>query len=367
VGPETDTSGRPLAETVTALVERHGRRHLGLVAALDAGGCSAVLGRGTTGTGATAPARTTAPGHAVTPDGRTLFEIGSVTKVLTATLLALLAETGVVALDEPVQDLLPDGVRLPVRGRPVTLLDLATHRSGLPRLPARWLLRGVRAGDNPYAAFTLADVWDAAATTRRRAPGGAPRYSNLGVGLLGHALAHRAGRDWADLVVERVCAPLGLVDTRVVVPASDAERTATGHDRRGRAVPAWDFPVLAGAGALRSTALDLVTFLRAQDVARASADDPTSDSALQRAIRATHVEHARRAALGQCLGWMSLALRRGSDERLLWHNGGTGGFRSFCAFLPGEAVRVVVLGADARSVDGLGQDLVRAAGLRPRP
>jgi CubicO group peptidase (beta-lactamase class C family) len=353
MGSQVDTSGMSLAETVGALVARRGRRHVGLVAAVDARETSTVVGHGTAGI----------EGAAGPPDDRTLFQIGSITKVFTATLLSLMAGAGEVGLDEPVADLVPDAVRLPVRGRPITLLDLATHRSGLPRLPGRWLLRAARAGANPYAIFTVDDVWDAAATTRRRSPGGRPRYSNLGVGLLGHALAHRAGRDWADLVSERLCEPLGLVDTGVTV-TSGAARTG-GHDRRGRPVPAWEFPVLTGAGALWSTAGDVIGFLRAQDVARAAADEPERDTPLNRAIRATHVEHARRGPLGQCLGWMALALRPGGDERLLWHNGGTGGFRSFCAFVPGERLRVVVLGADARPVDGLGQDLVRTVRAHP--
>ena len=287
------------------------------------------------------------------PDGTTLFEIGSVTKVFTATLLMLMADAGEAALDEPVQALLPEGVRLPVRGRPITLLDLATHRSGLPRLPARWLLRALRHGDDPYAVFGLDDVWHAAATTRRRAPGGAPRYSNLGVGLLGHALAHRAGVPWETLVVQRVCVPLGLADTYPGQRPEDTARTATGHDARGRAVPHWDFPVLAAAGALRSTAVDLLAFLRAQDGGAGSTE-------LQRAVRATQEPHHRRPPLEQCAGWMAVSHSPGTTDRVLWHNGGTGGFRSFVSCVPGRDVQVVVLAADARDVDRLGQDLLRA-------
>ena len=340
---------------VEAVVERFAGRHVGLLVAVERGGSRVLRGRGTVGR---------EPGAGPVPDGLTRFEIGSVTKVLTATLLAVMVESGEVALDEPLQDLVPDGVRLPVRGRPVTLLDLATHRSGLPRLPPGWLLRVIGHGDDPYARFTVDDVWAAAARTRRRRPGGRPRYSNLGMGLLGHALAHRAGRDWADLVVERVCRPLGLADTSTVVDLP-GRPGAVGHDRRGRPVPAWTFPVLAGAGALRSTGEDLLRLLAAQDLAAHPGDpaDPAdeadpADQALRQAVRATHQVYARVGALGQCLGWMSLERRQGAG-RVLWHNGGTGGFRSFVAVLPGDGLRVVVLAADPRPVDPVGQELIR--------
>ncbi|WP_088283028.1 serine hydrolase [Kineosporia sp. A_224] len=328
-----------LETAVVPVLDRHAGRHTALVAAVGAGGTTCVLGRGR-------------DERAGVPDGATVLEIGSVTKVFTATLLMLMADAGEVALDEPVEGLLPDGVRMPVRGRPITLLDLVTHRSGLPRLPVRWLLRARGHGDNPYAVFGLDDVWHAAVTTRRRAPGGAPRYSNLGVGLLGHALAHRAGAPWETLVVQRVCLPLGLADTYPGERPEDASRTAGGHDARGRAVPHWDFPVLAAAGALRSTAVDLLAFLRAQ-----GGDGGT---ALRRAVRATHEPYASRLALEQCAGWMALRRSPGTTERVLWHNGGTGGFRSFVACVPGSDVQVVVLAADARDVDRLGQDLLAA-------
>lgn len=332
-----------LLDVVMPVVDRRAARHTALVVAAATPGGSCVVGRGTAGvTG--------------TPDGRTVFEIGSVTKVFTATLLALLSQEGVVAFDEPVQDLLPDSVRMPVRGRPITLLDLATHRSGLPRLPGAWLLRAARHGEDPYSVFTEDDVWHAAARARRRVPGGRPRYSNFGVGLLGHLLAQRTGTPYEELVVQRICAPLGLGDTVVRPRPADAARTAQGHDRRGRPVPHWRFPVLAAAGALRSTALDQLAFLAVQ----CAATEPGSDTALHHAVRATHQRHGGTGAHEWCLGWAALRRRPGSDERVLWHNGGTGGFRSFVACIPERGVRVVVLTADARNADPVGHDLLAA-------
>jgi CubicO group peptidase (beta-lactamase class C family) len=224
--------------------------------------------------------------HPPAPD--TIFEIGSITKVFTATLLALLAERGSVALDDPANRYLPAGAQLPVRGRPITLLDLATHSSGLPRLPKGLLWTSMlHHRDDPYALFTVSDLERAVREARLKGePGKKVRYSNFGAGLLGHVLALSAGRPYEELVRERICGPLGLSDTRIEVPDRDLGRFAGGHDRRGRPVPHWELPALAGAGALRSTVADLLRFLELQ-----RGDGP---EALRLAARATHEPRLRR-------------------------------------------------------------------------
>jgi CubicO group peptidase (beta-lactamase class C family) len=156
----------------------------------------------------------------------------------------------------------------------------------------------------------------------------------------------RAGRDYEQLVQERICRPLELEDTRVAVPAAAYERFAQGHSRRGRPVPHWDLPVLAGAGALRSTVADLLAFLRLQ---LGEGQPP-----LVRAAALTHATRSRhRGGLAVGLGWTRLPLL-GTEHELLFHNGGTGGFRSFAGFVPATHTAVVVLSNSARSVDALG-------------
>ena len=155
------------------------------------------------------------------PDERTLFEIGSITKVFTATVLADMALEGVVALDQPAQELLPAGVRLPAKGRPITLADLASHVAGLPRLPRGMLMRGVLQRDDPWHGFGEEELLASLPRTRVREPGGRVRYSNLGAGLLGLLLARRAGTTYDDLVD----------DPRL--PAARAARHADGGARRG--------------------------------------------------------------------------------------------------------------------------------------
>jgi serine-type D-Ala-D-Ala carboxypeptidase/endopeptidase len=320
---------------VAELLVRHAGRHVGVAVGVLSRERSWVMGSGTAGPDGPSP-----------PAANTIFEVGSVTKVFTATLLADMVEEGLVALEDPVQRYLPAGVELPVRGRPITLADLATHTAGLPRLPHGFLLRSVRHRRNPYAWFTADDLYAGLPATRpRREPGARPRYSNLGYGLLGHALALRAGRSYEQLVQERICRPLGLADTCVSVPATARDRFAQGHSRRGRPVPHWHLPALAGAGALRSTVADLLVLLRLQL--------GDGDPALARAAALTQVPRARHRGAAVGLGWTRWPLS-GTEHELLFHNGGTGGFRSLVAFVPATHTAVVVLSNSTRSVDALG-------------
>lgn len=281
----------------------------------------------------------------------TVFEIGSVTKVFTALLLAVMAESGEVALDEPLADLYPE-LTLPVRGRPVTLADLATHASGLPRLPPGLLRQALRHRDDPYASFSDADVARALESVRLRAePGARVRYSNFGAGVLGQALARRAATPYDDLVRTRVCLPLGMPDTGVRRSPDQLARRAVGHDRRGRAVPDWNMDSLPGMGALHSTSTDLARFVAAQL-------DPGS-TPLADAIRLTQEPRATLGRVGRVgLAWMRTPLPR-TDTQMLWHNGGTGGAFSFVGLVPEAGAGVAVLTNTARSVDGLGVSLLR--------
>jgi CubicO group peptidase (beta-lactamase class C family) len=281
----------------------------------------------------------------VAPDA--LFEIGSVTKVFTAILLADLSLAGTVALDEPLQALLP-GVRVPVRDGEITLAHLATHSSGLPRLPPGFVRRARRQRANPYAWLTEEDVLAALERTRLRArPGTKVRYSNYGYGLLGLALSRRAGSPYVELLERRVLSPLGLHETGVDVPAG---RLAGGHSRRGKPVSHWEGGAFAGAGALRSSGADLLRF------ARACLDPPVGSPGPALALTLRSRRRLNRfSEIG--LGWF---LRRWKDgSTLAWHNGGTGGFRSVFGVLPERGIAVVALANSARSPDRTAVRLAR--------
>ena len=281
-------------------------------------------------------------------DGDAVFEIGSITKVFTATLLADMLARGEVRLDDPVAAYLPASVRMPARkGREITLLDLATHTSGLPRLPGNFRPRDRR---NPYADYSVKQMYEFLSRYRlRRDIGARYEYSNLGMGLLGHALARRAGRSYEELLIERVLGPLGMRDTRMTLTPAMRGRLATGHDDSRNPVANWELPTLAGAGALRSTANDMVKFLAAS---LQPAGAPLHEAmALARAPR----RDARSRNMRVGLGWHILAARGTS---IVWHNGGTGGYRAFLGLDERRRTGVIVLANSARSADDIGIHLL---------
>jgi serine-type D-Ala-D-Ala carboxypeptidase/endopeptidase len=330
---------------VDELAERamRSRRRIGLAVGCLQGGEQRVVGYGRLRTDAQD-----------TPDGGTIFEIGSVTKVFTGLLLADLAEQGIVGLDDPLASYLPASVRVPTfKGEQITLGDLASHAGGLRRDPKGTLGRWLRDRRNPYAGLSVEELYAGLARTKlRRRPGERVKYSNLGAGLLGEALARAAGRSFEALVRERICLPLGMRDTVIAPTGEQIARLATGYTRRGRPAPSLGIPALAGAGALHSTATDMLCLLRANL-------DPvqTSLAAQIERTQLPRLRAAKRMEVG--LGWL-IARPPGASSPVLWHNGGTGGFRSFVGAAREAGTAVVVLSNTARSVDRLGLRLLKA-------
>jgi CubicO group peptidase (beta-lactamase class C family) len=284
-------------------------------------------------------------------DAHTILEIGSISKTFTSLLLAGDVIRGDVRLNEAVADLLPTGTVVPSsHGTQITLEELATHRSGLPRLPTN--LAPVDSAD-PYADYDAKKLYGFLASyTLPRAPGDSAEYSNLGAGLLGYALTRRAGApSWAALVRQRILNPLHMRETFVEVPASVRRRVAAGHDATLRRVPAWRWDVLAGAGALRSTAADMLTYLQA---ALDTVNGPLhAEFSLAERPRAVFSPGAR---IG--LAWL---LSGPPAHPIYWHDGGTGGFASFAAFDPSRQLGVVVLTNSARAVADIGLHLMNAS------
>lgn len=287
-------------------------------------------------------------------NGDTIFEIGSVTKVFTSLLLADMVQRGEVALTDAVSRYLPAGVKVPARGgRCIELQHLATHTSGLPRLPGNLRLKP-RSAANPYAEYTVSQLYEFLSRySLQRDIGSKYEYSNLGGGLLGHVLSLRASMDYEALVRARIAGPLQMNSTAIALPPEMKARFAVGHNAWLKPVSNWDLPALAGAGALRSSANDLLLFLAANlgYIASPLAPAMTSMLGVRRPTGAPHVEVA--------LGWHILT-RFGDD--IIWHNGGTGGFHSFVGFHPATRIGVVVLSNTqaAPSIDDIGFHLLDA-------
>jgi len=275
-------------------------------------------------------------------DGDTVFEIGSISKVFTSLLLADMVNRKEVTFDDPAARYLPENVRMPERsGKSITLLDLSTHRSGLPPVPGN--LKPKEAA-NPYAGYSVADLYQFLSSyTLPRDPGSEFEYSNLGAGILGHLLANRAGTDYESLIRSRITQPLRMPDTSIMLSSSMEQRMATGHNALLAPVANWDLPTLAGAGALRSSANDMLTLLEAFLGYRESPLAPAMNAMFE-----------IRRPVGKTKFEIGLAWHIFGESA--WHSGGTGGFRSFAGYDPKARTGVVVLSnaSTPSGVDDLG-------------
>ena len=269
--------------------------------------------------------------HGLPFDGDAPFEIGSITKTFTATLFADMIVKHEVSPDDPIERYLPSGVTAPTfDGRHITLGDLATQSSGLPRMPTNFVSSNRAA---PYGSYDDANMLEFLSSyTLTRAPGASFEYSNLGFGLLGYLLARRLGVSYATAIRTRILEPLGMSHTGFETDGHPAT-PVSGHDADGEPVSSWTFSALAGAGAIASTPNDMLRYARANLDAR---HGPLA-LAMQLAQHPT-----REAEAGQRIGyaWMT------RPDGIVWHNGGTAGFRSFLGLDIANRRAIVVLAND---------------------
>lgn len=310
------------------------------------------------GSSATAHGGTLAPDQPSAPDDRTLYEIGSISKVFTSLLLAEAVVRGELTLDTPIARLLPADVTLPDdAGERITVRMLATHTAGFPKIPVE-----IPADDftNPYAAYTEADLW---ASLRRVkldfAPGTKAGYSNLGGGLLGTLLARKAGLTYAQLLAARITRPLGMPDT--VIEPDDAQRArfAPPFNSAGQPWSHWELNALTGGGGIRSTLADMMRF--------AAAMLHPAGTPLEKAIVLAWARQDVAASVapgGQALGWMLAG-----DKQTRWHNGMTGGYHAAIFVNRERGIATVLLSNRSTPVGTAIADRLfhRAAGLPERP
>lgn len=291
------------------------------------------------------------PAQAARIDAKTAFEIGSVSKTMTAALLADLIAQGKAALDDPLADYLPEGTKVPAfQGQTIRLRHVVTHTSGLPALPSRMKMTDPA---DPYAKLTERDLLDSLGdVTLSAAPGTRFEYSNFASMLLSLAVARRAGSDYETLLTTRLLRPLGM-DGAYVTRAPDGIRAAVGHTPNGRTTPAWTFPVdLAGVGGVRATLEDMVRYVQAE-LGRA-------DAPIVAALETTQQPLSQTPPMG--MNWMLMPV---GERRVLVHEGGTGGFSSFVAVDRTRGRGVVILSDTAwhsiGSLGSLGLHLVDAS------
>lgn len=289
-----------------------------------------------------------AKGDARVLGAETVFEIGSVTKVFTALLMTLMVSRGEAALDDPVEKLLPPGVKIPERnGRKITLFDLATHTSGLPFMPDA--LPDSDATDTAGRLYRFLAGYEL-----KRDIGSVWDYSNLGYWLLGEALAARAGAPFKSLLHARVIAPLGLKSTAFEASPAMKTRLASGHDASLQSAASFaEMPVygdMPAAGGLLSTVNDLS---RLVSLVMTGAQGPLA-GALALSLEARRP--GGRPELQQALGWSVI---RDGDATLIFRDGGTLGFASCVVWDVTKRVGAVVLSNQIASVSDLARRLVQ--------
>ena len=279
-------------------------------------------------------------------DEHSVFEIGSISKTFTGILLADQVVKGKIKLDDPVQAYLPEGVTVPTRnGEAIQLVHLSNHTSALPRMPSNFNSANPA---NPFADYSKKAMYEFLTSyTLTRDIGSQYEYSNYAVGLLGHILAQQQKMTYEELMVKAIATPLKMKDTRVTLTPKMEKNLAKGHSGR-QEVENWDIPTLGGAGAIRSTAVDMLKYLAANMGLQKSDLYP----AMQLSHKNTRKE-ASQPVVG--LGWHTANV---SDTEVIWHNGGTGGYRTFTGFVKGGKKGVVVLANSTASVDDIGLHLL---------
>lgn len=265
------------------------------------------------------------------PTANSIYEIGSISKTFTATLLAFAVQEGKVKLTDPVNKYLPKNIpALEFNGKPITLEGLSNHSSGLPRLPDN--LKEVNE-DNPYRNYDEQAMMEFLKQVKlTREQGAAYEYSNFAVGLLGVILEKIYKKPYEKLVLEKICKPLQMMQTEQHIGKKDSILLVSGHNEQGKPVSQWDFKAIAAAGALRTNTTDLIKY--------ANANLAATKATLNTALQLTHVKTFSKGINEVGLGWHFIKL---NDHMVLSHGGGTGGFRTTISFNPSAKTAVVIL------------------------
>lgn len=287
----------------------------------------------------------TAKGSNSIPDNRTIFEIGSISKTFTATLLADAVSKGKIKLDDPVNKYLPDSIpAIAFDGVLVTIKSLINHSSGIPRMPSNF---GTGKAD-PYIDYDDSKMFSFYKHfTPTRKLGDKYEYSNLAVGTVGVILERINKDSYENMLLKTICKPLRMNDTKVYLRPEDSARFAKGYSDGNFAAP-WNFKAFMAAGGIRSTPADMILYAQAQL--------GTSPRALNSDIQLTHtvIFKTTDATLG--MAWHYI--KPGKDE-ILFHNGGTGGYKSYLAVNLQKKFAVVILSNTTISVDGVGNELMK--------
>jgi CubicO group peptidase (beta-lactamase class C family) len=285
-----------------------------------------------------------------TPDRYTMYEIGSVTKVFTSLLLEDMSEHGELSINDPISKFLPKNVKTPTKdGKEIKLIDLSNQTSGLPRMPDNFILKD---RSEPFAGYTAENLYSYLSNYKlTRGIGETYEYSNTGVGLLGHILTLKTGKNYETLLRTRICNPLKMDNTVITLTPEEMKYLATGYNKRGRPAKIFDFSIFEGAGAIKSNVNDMLIF--------AEANLGLLKSDLYPEMLKTHeIKHAaNKRDLYIGMGWH---VWKKYNREIVWHRGGTGGYTAFIGLDEQNKKAVVVLSNSSIGVSDIGLHLLES-------
>jgi CubicO group peptidase (beta-lactamase class C family) len=285
-----------------------------------------------------------------TPDRYTMYEIGSVTKVFTSLLLEDMTEHRELSINDPISKFLPKNVKTPsIDGKEIRLIDLSTQTSGLPRMPDNYILKD---RSEPFAGYSAENLYSYLSNFKlTRYIGEQYEYSNTGVGLLGHILALKAGKNYETLLRTRICNPLKMDNTVITLTSEEKNYLATGYNKHGRPAKIFDFSIFEGAGAIKSNVNDLLLFAAANLGLLKSDLYPE----MLKTHEIKHIANKRNLYIG--MGWH---IWKKYNKEIVWHRGGTGGYTAFIGLDIQNKKAIIVLSNSNIGVSDIGLHLLES-------
>jgi len=282
---------------------------------------------------------TTNKTKATLPSDKTLFEIGSITKTFTGLILAHAIQEGKLQANDDIRKYLPgEYPDLQYNGHPITVAQLSCHTSELPRIPADLFTQPGYDGKDPYKHYTRSMLLNYLKTVRPDTmPGTVNSYSNLGAAVLGIVLEQAYNSTIQALTDRFITHPLQMDQTSFDAGTNQMPTLARGYTADGIATSYWNLGIFAPAGGIKSNINDMLKYLK------------TNMQETDPAIKLTHQPLYNDKTMAVGMNWMISTTT--DKQTLIWHNGGTGGFRSFIGWLKDEGVGIVILSNAANDLD----------------
>ncbi|WP_165305009.1 serine hydrolase [Pedobacter sp. SYP-B3415] len=273
----------------------------------------------------------------------TLFEIGSISKTFTGAVLAAALRSGKISLDEDIRKYLPGKFPgLEFNGKPITVRQLASHRSGLPRMPANFESQAGYSRSDPYRSYSRTALLNYLSDLKPDTlPGVRELYSNLGIAILGLVLESAMKMPVDEQIRTVVLSPLGMQHTTFDANQARGTKAVGYNGQTGAATSMWTMNDFNAAGGLKSNLPDMVSYVKEN---------------LKPRLAVSRLAQQRIAGSG--LRGSGLCWIIDGRHDLVWHNGGTAGFSSYLGFKPGSGRGVVVLSNSDTNVDDLANRLL---------